>query len=59
MCGGGAAELRDVVVGEVDCVVVLLRLQLSFRLCALFLELTRAAPIFSMAEILWPRYYTH
>lgn len=57
------AELRDVVVGEIDCIVVLL---LRIRACRDTILVvgnavgrTRAAPMFSMAEILWPRVYRH
>lgn len=54
------AELRDIVVGQVDGVVVLAVCQsLATPRVAPVSGLTRAAPMFSMAAILWPRVHTH
>jgi hypothetical protein len=49
---GEVAELCDVVVREVNCVVVLRMVLVIVTACGLFWRLTRAAPMFSMAEIL-------
>jgi hypothetical protein len=58
---GEVAELCDVVIGEVYSVVVLCLRQV-YVLESHGVDwwgLTLAAPMFSMAEILWPRSYTH
>jgi hypothetical protein len=52
------AKLRNVVVGEVNRVVVLRAPSVDSRRVDMY-RLTRAAPMFSIAEILWPRIYRH
>jgi hypothetical protein len=54
---GEVAELRDIVVGEVNCIVVLRIALVAAQERSISGGLARAAPMFSMAEILWPRIY--